>query len=246
MSGIDTYAIAKMYKYLRVCDVSDALDAIGRPDIMLMDPAMRPIFQGIKFWGPAVTERIIPANKLMRAPLTRQEAVDSHRLWFEDVGRGGDVSRHIKPGCVVVTDAQSCGEVGRWGSMNALTVVHAGAVGIMTDGCARDTAELLMSRTPVVRKQRARTIIPGRNFFTNAMEPVGCGGVLVRPGDIVGCDDDGCLCVPAEVAEEVGKIASDILIDDEKKRRTYYEKLGIALDDSVDVELLEEFYKPWN
>lgn len=241
----DTYAIAKMYKYLRVCDVSDALDAIGRPNIMLMDPALRPIFQGIKFWGPAVTERIIPANKYMRAPLTRQEAVDVHRLWFQDVGRGGAVNPHIKPGCVVVTDAHACGEVGIWGSMNSLTVIAAGAVGIVTDGCARDTAELFMSRTPVVCRQRARTIIPGRNLFAEAMEPIGCGGVLVRPGDIVGCDDDGAICVPAEVAEEVGKIASDILIDDEKKRRQLYKKLGIPLDDSVNVEVLEEFYKPW-
>ena len=53
--AVDTYEIAKMYKYLRVCDVGDALDAVGRPNICLMDPAIRPLFQGLKFWGPAVT-----------------------------------------------------------------------------------------------------------------------------------------------------------------------------------------------
>ncbi len=240
----DTLAIARLYQYLRICDVSDALDAVGRPGIMLMDPAIRPIFQGIKFWGPAVTMRAIPANKYMRV-LSREEAVRVHQLWFEDVGWKGTEFAPVTPGVVVVTDARSCGEVGVWGSMNSLDAIANGAVGIITDGCARDTRELTMTRTPVVCRQRGRTIIPGRNLFTDSMEPVGCGGVLVRPGDIVGCDDDGCLCVPAEIAEEVGKIASDILIDDEKARHRLYGKLGLPLDDTVNVEMLEEFYKPW-
>jgi len=240
----DTYAIAKMYKYLRVCDVGDALDAIGRPSICLMDPAIRPLFQGIKFWGPAVTQRAIPANKPMR-PLSREEAILSHRLWFQEFPIKGWVTSVVKPGCVVVTDAHSCGEVGIWGSENSLGVMEAGAVGIVSDGYIRDTRELFYTKTPVVFKTRGRTIIPGRCIFTDLNEPVGCGGVLVRPGDIVGCDDDGVVVVPAEVAEDVGKIASDILIDDEKKRRAHYQKLGIPLDDTVDVALLEEFYKPW-
>ena len=53
------------------------------------------------------------------------------------------------------------------------------------------------------------------------------------------------LVVPAEIAVEVGKIAADILIDDEKGRRRHYERLGLPLDESVDVAALEEFYKPW-
>ena len=242
--AIDTYAIAKMYQYLRVCDVGDALDAVGRPDICLMDPAIRPLFQGIKFWGPAVTWRAIPANKPMR-PLTREEAILSHRIWFQEFPLTDRLQNHVKPGSVVVADAHSCGEVGIWGSENSLSMMELGAVGIVSDGCIRDTRELFATKTPVVFKTRGRTIIPGRCIFTGVNEPVGCGGVLVRPGDIVGCDDDGVLVVPAEVAEEVGKIACDILIDDEKKRRAHYQRLGIALDDTVNVEMLEEFYKPW-
>jgi regulator of RNase E activity RraA len=244
LSTPDTYEIVKMYKYLRVCDVEDALDAVGRASITLMDTAIRPLFQGMKFWGPAVTQRAIPANQRMRV-LTREEAILSHKLWFEEFGRGGNLNAVIKPGCVVVTDAHSCGEVGIWGSNNSLGMIAAGAVGIVTDGYARDTAELFTTKTPIAFRARARTIIPGRNLFTNVNEPVGCGGALVRPGDLIGCDDDGVVVVPAEIAEEVGKIASDILIDDEKSRRRLYGKLELPLDESVDVEMLEEFYKPW-
>jgi len=202
------------------------------------------LFQGIKFWGPAVTQRALPANKPMRV-LSREEAIQSHRLWFQEFPNPDRLNTFIKPGCVVVTDAHSCGEVGIWGSNNSLGVMAAGAVGIVSDGYIRDTAELYATKTPVVFKTRGRTIIPGRCTFTASNEPVGCGGVLVRPGDIVGCDDDGVVVVPAEVAEEVGKIASDILIDDEKTRRVLYGRLGIPLDESVNVEMLEEFYKPW-
>ena len=151
----------------------------------------------------------------------------------------------MKPGSVVCTDASQCGEVGIWGSNNSLEMIARGAVGIVSDGYIRDTAELRMTNTPFVCRARGRTIIPGRNIFTATQEPIGIGGVLVRPGDLVGCDDDGVVIVPAEIAEEVGKIASDILIDDEKGRRRHYERLGLPLDESVDVGALEAFYKPW-
>lgn len=246
MSEIDTYAIAKMYKYLRVCDVGDALDAVGRADLLLVHQDIRPLFLGTKFWGVAVTQRALPANKRMPV-LTREQAIQSHRIWFQDVGhgKGGRLADFVKPGSVVCTDAAQCGEVGIWGSNNSLEMIMRGAVGIVSDGYIRDTAELRMTNTPVVCRARGRTIIPGRNIFDSIQEPIGIGGVLVRPGDIVGCDDDGVLVVPAEIAEEVGKIASDILIDDEKGRRRHYERLGLPLDESVDVGALEEFYKPW-
>jgi regulator of RNase E activity RraA len=73
--------------------------------------------------------------------------------------------------------------------------------------------------------------------------PVGCGGVLVRPGDIVGCDWDGCIVVPQEVAEDVLFFAASIAIEDKKGRRRLYEKLGKPLDETVDWEATAEYFK---
>ena len=239
--AVDTYELAKKFKHFRTTDVADALDAVGRQDLTLMDERIRPLWQGIRFWGPAVTVRALPANVRMPAPLSTEDAVRSHSIWFAEHGRMG-VGEAVKPGCVVVTATGGCRETGIWGSNNALGLIANGAVGVLTDGYARDTDELISQRTPVACRGRGRTIIPGRVTFGPVNEPVACGGVLVRPGDIVGCDGDGAVVVPAEVAEEVVRIAAAILIADAKGRRRLFDKLGMPHDETVAVEEMEAFY----
>jgi 4-hydroxy-4-methyl-2-oxoglutarate aldolase len=65
----------------------------------------------------------------------------------------------------------------------------------------------------------------------------------VRPGDIIGCDWDGVIIVPQEVAAEVLAIAALIAIDDKKGRRRLYERLGRPMDETVDAEAAEAYYK---
>lgn len=241
----DTYELATMYKYLRLCDVVDALDCVGRPDITLVDNGIKPLFLGTKFWGPAVTMRALPSNYPMRV-LPREIAQQAQRLWFEEQpSKSRELNQYIRPGCVVVMDASGCREVGLWGSNNTLGVLAAGAIGVVTDGYARDTAELEIVKAPVACRARGRPYRPGRAFISDVQTPIACGKALVRPGDIIGCDDDGVVVVPYEVAEEVGKIACDTLIDDEKGRRRQYEKLGQPMDATVDIDMLEEFYRAW-
>jgi len=100
---------------------------------------------------------------------------------------------------------------------------------------------LIIQKTPIASRARGRPIIPGRCTFTGVNEPVACGGVLVRAGDIVGCDGDGAIVVPMEVARDVITIAKGILIDDARKRRNLYERQNIPFDETVDVEAMEAF-----
>ena len=55
--------VAALYKYLRVVDVVDAMDGIGYFDIGLLDPEIRPLWLGMRFWGPAATVRCVPSNR---------------------------------------------------------------------------------------------------------------------------------------------------------------------------------------
>jgi 4-hydroxy-4-methyl-2-oxoglutarate aldolase len=236
---LDTYELAKKFKFFRTTDVVDGLDAVGRADLTLMDERIKPLWQGIRFWGPAVTVRALPANKRMPV-LSPEDAIQSHKIWFDEHG-GMGVREAVRPGCVVVTGTEGAKETGIWGSNNALEMVTRGAVGVLTDGYARDTDELILQRTPVASRGRGRPIIPGRVIFAGVNQPIACGGVLVRPGDIVGCDGDGAVVVPMEVAREVAIVARGILIDDARKRRRLYEQQGMPPDETVDVEAMEAF-----
>ncbi|MDX1935388.1 MAG: RraA family protein [Capsulimonadales bacterium] len=241
MESEAAFELRKLYKYLRVADVCDALDGIGFFDITLMSPEIRPLWPGMKFWGVALTVRCVPANRPMWRLETTEDIVRAHGLWF---GKMGNVRYHdqIREGHVVVTDVGGAREVGFWGSENGINTVGAGAVGIITNGCCRDTAELTIQKTPICCRARGRTIIPGRIEIADVQTRIGCGGVQVRPGDLVGCDDDGVVVVPFEVAGEVAVHARAVLLADMRARRKHYERLGMPLDETVDVDLVQGYY----
>jgi len=241
IQGKDPYAIAARFnKYLRVTDVTDGLDAVGRADLTLMDPSIRPLWMGMRFWGPAVTMRVIPTNRRMPV-IDRKDALLQHDIWSRSGGMHAEL--RTKPGCVIVTSTNGARECGFWGSNNSMAMQADGVVGIVTDGHARDTDEIVLQKNPVACRGIGRTIIPGRVELIDVDVPVGCGGVMVRPGDIIGCDWDGVVVVPLEVAEDVLYFAARIAIDDKKGRRVLYNKLGKAPDETVDWEVVAEYFK---
>jgi 4-hydroxy-4-methyl-2-oxoglutarate aldolase len=245
--GIDPYNIRKYFEPLRVVDVVDALDGIGYFNIGLVSPEIRPLWLGMKFWGPAVTQRCVPANKPMWKLDTTQDIVEAHRIWFEKMGhKGRGLNDLVKPGAVVVTDVGSTNEVGFFGSENVLGLQAAGAVGIVTNGYCRDTGEVTMQKTPMACRERGRTIIPGRIEVVELNTTIGIGGAQVRPGDIVGCDDDGLVVVPIEVAKEVALHAKEVLLADMRARGRRYEKLGMKADASVDTGAIDKYYASLN
>jgi 4-hydroxy-4-methyl-2-oxoglutarate aldolase len=240
---VDSFQLKKYYDPLRVADVCDALDGIGYFNVGLVTPEIRALQRGTRFWGVAFTVRCVPANRPMWTLPTTAEIVDSHDIWFNKVGIG--VWRfydQLKPGHVVVTDTGGAQPVGLWGSENSLRAIQKGAVGIVTDGQCRDSGELLEQGTPICSRGVARTIIPGRIEIIETQTRIGMGGVQVRPGDIVGCDDDGIVVVPQEVAAIVATHAREVLLADMRKRRKHFIELGYPADDSVDVEKIERYY----
>lgn len=243
MADKDPYALAARFnRFLRVTDVTDALDALGLADLALMDAAIRPLWMGMRFFGPAVTMRVVPTNRRMPL-LSRKDALRQHAIWHEMGGWHVELEPHLKPGCVIVTSTSGAKETGYWGSNNTLGMMARGVAGIVTEGHCRDSEEVILQKCKVACRGIGRTIIPGRVELADVNVAVGCGGVMVRPGDIVGCDWDGCVVIPQEAAEEVLAIAARIAVEDKKSRRQLYDRLGRQPDQTVDWEAAAEFFK---
>ncbi len=243
VGGKDPYAIAARFrKFLRVTDVTDGLDAVGRADLTLMHPSIRPLWMGMSFWGPAVTMRVVPTNR--RMPLIeKKDALRQHDIWGKMGGWHVNLPSKLPQGCVIVTSTNGAKECGYWGSNNSLDMMSRGVAGIVTEGNCRDTDEVIMQKCNVACAGIGRTIIPGRVELVDVNVPVGCGGVMVRPGDIVGCDWDGCVVVPLDVAEDVLVFAARIAVDDKRARRRLYDRLGRKPDETVDWEAAAAYFK---
>jgi 4-hydroxy-4-methyl-2-oxoglutarate aldolase len=239
--AVDTYELRKLYKYLRVADVVDAMDGIGYNNIGLVDPQIQPLWRPMKFWGVAATLRYVPTHRPMWDLNSTEEIVGAIGSWFKEVGHVR-IEDYVQEGTVVVSDCGSAPEMGYWGSNNALNLVTRGAVGIVTNGYARDTDEIALEKAPVVARFRGRTMFTGRQVDVEAQTPIGVGGAQVRPGDMVMCDGDGVVVVPQEIAEEVAVHGRAILLHDMRERRKFYEELGRPIDVTVDVELVEEYF----
>jgi 4-hydroxy-4-methyl-2-oxoglutarate aldolase len=144
-----------------------------------------------------------------------------------------------KPGDLAVIDASGVRECGFIGSNNSLGWAEKGIVGVVANGGARDTDEIVkVKKISVYCKNgySSRGVRPGRLIAESYNFPISCGGVLVYPGDLIIADGDGVLVVPRERALEVGKIAREIHVNDEKSRAERYKRLGMPPDETVIVE----------
>ena len=223
-----------LYRGLRVTDVSDGMDAVGLQDLGLMDKLIRPLWRDTETFahricGLAHTVRFVPTGR--RAPAF--ETVEEHDKWkgqwYSQLARG-PVNSEIRPGEVIVIDAAGVPDCGFIGSNNSLGWMTAGAVGAVTNGGARDTDELIKQRVPVYSAGVSRGIRPGRLELESTGRCITCGGVFVHPGDVIVADGDGVIVVPADKAEQVARIATEIQESDKAGRREHYQKLDLPED----------------
>lgn len=236
--------ILTLYKSLRLTDVLDAMDLVGLQDIGLMHKDIRPLWRDVEKFshrivGFAITVRHVPTD--VRAGQNSFPDINGFKKFkSEQYKRAPDAwLEAAKPGDVAVIDAGGIPECGFIGSNNSLGWLEKGVAGVVTNGGARDTDEIVKAkRIPVYCKDgySSRGVRPGRLIAESYNFPVSCAGVLVYPGDLIVADGDGVLVVPRELALEVGKIAREIHIDDEKSRAARYRRLGIPLDETVKVD----------
>jgi len=229
--------ILAAFEGLRVSDVSDGMDKVGLANVGLMSPEIHPVWKDTKTYkhrlaGIAVTARYVPTNKGF-APAMETAAFDK---WvgktYNEVTPEPFVPL-IRKGTALVIDDAPDSDVGTIGSNNIMGWKMRGCVGVVTDCGSRDTDEVATEQMPLYLRQVTRGIRPGRNEIESVNRPIECGGVLVRPGDVIVADGDGVIVVPREKAKEVAQYAKHILEGDKEGRRSLYKQLGLPEDASV-------------
>ena len=116
---------------------------------------------------------------------------------------------HVQEGDVVVVDARGDMTAGIFGDMMMTYFRGRGGAGMIIDGCVRDFVNVQKLDVPLW----LRGVTPNFHTQTGLMPyavntAIACGGVTVIPGDIIVADDDGAVCVPVALAEEVISNAS--------------------------------------
>ncbi|MHC4556464.1 MAG: RraA family protein [Planctomycetota bacterium] len=236
-SAKDDEQILKLFKGLRVADVSDGMDKVGLTNTGLMSPEIHAAWKDTKhythrFIGIAVTVRYVPTNK---PPAPRMETETFDRWvgrWYSTLSSEPFVPL-LRKGTALVFDDAPDSDVGSIGSNNIMGWKLAGCVGVVTNATARDTDEIATEKVPLYFRKPGRGIRPGRNEIESVNRPIVCGGVLVEPGDVIVADGDGVIVVPRAQAKEVAEYAQAIIEGDKAGRRSLYKKLGLPPDDSV-------------
>lgn len=155
--------------------LSDALGRWGN-----MDPAIRPLAAGMRVCGPALTLRCWPADNL-----TVHRAIEL-----------------AAPGDVLVIDGGDGRDTALMGDILVYAARLRGIAGVVLQGMVRDRADIAAQGFPVFACG-ATARGPVKETLGPIRIPIQCGGVLVRPGDIVAGDDDGVVVVPQEEADAV-------------------------------------------
>jgi len=226
-----------LFDGLRVADVTDGMDAVGLPNVGLMDPEVRPLWKDTqafthRFIGIAVTARYVPTQRAQAGKRPVEEYDKWSGEWYDKLSPE-PFADLLRPGSALVIDDAERADVGSIGSNNILAWKSLGMIGVVTNATARDTDEIVTEKVPLYFRRPGRGIRPGRNEIESVNRPIVCGGVLVVPGDVVVADGDGVLVVPRAVAADVARYAKVILEGDKDGRRQLYQKLGLPPDPSV-------------
>ncbi|MDB5825022.1 MAG: demethylmenaquinone methyltransferase family protein [Herminiimonas sp.] len=147
---------------------------------------IKPIADGMRFCGPALTVRCTPGDNLMLAAAI-------------SIAQSGDV---------IVVDAGDSPEQGPFGEVLATAAKARGVAGMVFNCAIRDAAAirklgLAVFSTGVSIKGTVKETLGDVNH------PVMVGGVHIEPGDILVGDDDGVVLVRAADADTVARASRE-------------------------------------
>jgi 4-hydroxy-4-methyl-2-oxoglutarate aldolase len=185
--------------------VATVHEAIGRAGYL--GPGLRPIQEGTRIGGTAVTALCWPGDNLMIHAAAEQ-------------CQAGDV--------LVVTTTSPCTD-GMFGELLATSLAARGVRGIVIEAGVRDVADLRAMGFPAWSAAvSAQGTVKETAGSVNV--PVCLGGQIVRPGDAIIADDDGVVCVPRGEVRRALAVARARVAKEEQTRKALADgQLGLDL-----------------
>jgi 4-hydroxy-4-methyl-2-oxoglutarate aldolase len=144
--------------------------------------AIRPVAPGMRVCGVAVTVDCPPGDNLWL-----------HRALYTD----------LPPFAVLVASVRGAHEAGYWGEILAHAAMQQGVVGLVIDGCVRDSTLLAELGFPVFARGLCIRGTTKHPTSGGVNKPIVIGDVEVCAGDLVLGDGDGVVVISADRAEAV-------------------------------------------
>ncbi|MFD9429687.1 4-carboxy-4-hydroxy-2-oxoadipate aldolase/oxaloacetate decarboxylase [Streptomyces sp. NPDC060002] len=179
-------------------------EAMGRTG--LLSPEIRPIQQGVRVAGTAVTVLSWPGDNLM-----------IHAA-VEQCGEGD----------ILVVTTTSPSTDGMFGELFATALQRRGVRGVITNAGIRDTQELRdMGFAAWSRAVSSQGTVKATGGSVNV--PIAIDGQVIRPGDVILADDDGVVVVPRVRARAIAE-ASEAREAKEARSRAAFLDGELGLD----------------
>ena len=144
--------------------------------------------------GPAFTIRFVPGREDLSQPESYAKS-PSFR----------DAIEAAPAGSVVVIDGRGNTLGATLGDILVARLAYKGVAAAVTDAPVRDADEIRKFPLPVLCAGVAAPPSIVGLAFAGFDEVIGCGGVAVCPGDVLVCDNDGAVVIPAAMAAEVAE-----------------------------------------
>ncbi|WZP00154.1 RraA family protein [Isosphaeraceae bacterium EP7] len=209
MTAPDTFAddrgrLAWIRENLHVPAVCDILDDLGHRD-RAMHQRLRPLDPACcTIVGRARTFRWMETDYVVEA---------------DPYGLEIDAMDSLGPGDVAVHSSDPGWTNAPWGELMSTLAKRNGAAGCICDSMVRDCRQIMSMSFPVFAAGIRPLDSKGRGRVMAYDVPVRCGGVLVRPGELVFADYDGVVVIPREVEDEVIRLAGEKITAESATRR---------------------------
>ena len=178
-------ALLARLRALDICDLSDALDALGLPPAVI---GLRQASAGKPIAGRAVTVKLIAGT----APLTEHP----RHLCTTAVEQAG-------PDNIIVIEQRSGVDAAAWGGILSRASQVRGIAGTIVDGPTRDIEEADRTGYTVYARTLTCRTARGRIYESECQTPIDFGDTKVHPGDYIAIDRSGCVVIPAARIEDV-------------------------------------------